>query len=269
MDYRQRFSLKHDIIPKNAGGKGFFPKLPGYDRLEKRFVYVAKDPSVGILTADPGIGKTACIRHLCESLTRPEFKVHYLPVMQSGPTDLYRQMAASLGLQPSFRRSSLIAQIKTTLDKQAMAEQEKPVFIIDEAHRLHYDFLMDLSAFINFDMDRKQVVSFWLLGLPVLKQTLSLKAFEVLSSRITAKCSLHPIQDFKLFKEFFAFCSKIAGATRDLFSDTALNLLYRASKGIPRKIAYLTREALMLTHENEKDFVDEHAMEEVLEEEDR
>jgi type II secretory pathway predicted ATPase ExeA len=45
-------------------------------------------------------------------------------------------------------------------------------------------------------------------------------------------------------------------------------LLYRASRGIPRLVARLLREALMLAHEQDKNFVDDAVMEAVLDEED-
>ena len=38
--YRQRFSLMHHPIPKDAHGKTFFDKAPGYLRLKRSFLRI-------------------------------------------------------------------------------------------------------------------------------------------------------------------------------------------------------------------------------------
>ena len=63
--YRQRFSLIHDVMPKAACGKSFYDKSEGYLRLQRSFRALLEDKGVGLLTAEPGVGKTAAIRNLC------------------------------------------------------------------------------------------------------------------------------------------------------------------------------------------------------------
>ena len=70
--YRQRFGLSGHPLPKDAQGKTFFDKTPGYKKLERAFGQLVEDPGLGVLTADAGVGKTAAIRNLCASLPRPD-----------------------------------------------------------------------------------------------------------------------------------------------------------------------------------------------------
>ncbi len=76
--YRKRFGLTGHPMPKNAQGKTFFHKTPNYDRLHRAFGRLVDDPGLGMLTGDPGVGKTAAIRNLCAALPKPDHLVLYL-----------------------------------------------------------------------------------------------------------------------------------------------------------------------------------------------
>ena len=56
-----------------------------------------------------------------------------------------------------------------------------------------------------------------------------------------------------------------AGTTTNLLSDPAREMLFRASRGLPRLAAQLLRAALRRAHERDQNFVDEDAMEHALE----
>ncbi len=104
MDYLQRFSLTHHVFPQNAHGESFF-ETPSYPKLKRRFQMLSREPGLGILVADVGVGKTSAIRNLCHALPRPDFRVVYLCDTAVSPLDLYRQLAVEIGLTPSHRRA--------------------------------------------------------------------------------------------------------------------------------------------------------------------
>jgi len=87
--YRQRFGLTGYPLPKNAQGKTFFDKSPGFKKLERAFRQLIADPGLGVLTADAGVGKTAALRHLCLQLPKPDYLVLYLCAAVYGETDGY------------------------------------------------------------------------------------------------------------------------------------------------------------------------------------
>jgi type II secretory pathway predicted ATPase ExeA len=97
--YRQRFGLTGHPLPKDAQGKTFFDKSPGFKKLERAFRQLVADPGLGVLTADAGIGKTAALRHLCAQLPKPDHLVLYL-CAAVGSFDFYRALALELGLRP-------------------------------------------------------------------------------------------------------------------------------------------------------------------------
>ena len=78
---------------------------------------------------------------------------------------------------------------------------------------------------------------------------------------------LEPLTDRAAFLAFLNQGLAAAGATSGLLSDPAAELLFRASRGVPRRVAWLLREALTLAHERDKGFVDDTILEAVLDEE--
>ena len=55
------------------------------------------------------------------------------------------------------------------------------------------------------------------------------------------------------------------GATEKILADPAMELLLRASRGLPRVASKLLCAALRLAHERDQSFVDEHVLEAAIE----
>lgn len=263
--YRRRFGLTHHPLPKNAQGKTFFAEGASYTRLARRFGQLAQDPGVGVLTGEAGVGKTAAMRNLCGELPQPDYRVIYLCDTAVSPLDLYRTLAGELGVAPSHRRSQLWADLKRALVHLVDERGTAPVVVIDEAQHLSDRFLADLSGFLNFAFDSRDLFTLWLVGLPALARHLRMHQHAPLAMRVAVQIHLEP-----LGRE--AFCALVvhgleaAGATSKLLSDPALELLFRTSHGVPRLAARVLRAALRAADERGQNFVDEHVLEDVLDE---
>ena len=263
--YRQRFSLSGHPFPQDACGKTF-TEPPGFDRLARRFAMLAREPGLGVLTGDAGLGKTTALRHLTSQLPRPDYQVLYVCDTQASPLDFYRQLARELGIQPSHRRAQLWHDIKQVIIELVDEQNPRPVIIVDEAQHLSDSFLADLSGFLNFTFDSRSLLVFWLVGQPVLRRRLRMKQHAALASRVVARVHLEPLTDRTAFSTFLAGGLRAAGATTDFISEPAVELLFRASGGLPRKLARLLREALYLADERDKAFVDDTLVEAILDE---
>lgn len=264
--YRQRFGLSRHPFAQDVSGERVLP-VPGYDKLQRRFAMLAREPGLGVLTGLAGLGKTTGIREQCSQLPRPDYRVIYLCDAAVSPLDLYRQLAVELGVTPSHRRGQLWQDLKAAMVDAVDEQGVQPLLIVDEAQHLGDRFLLDLSGFLNFAMDSRNVLPLWLVGQPQLASVLRMKRHAALASRVAARVRLEPLTDRKLFVAFLQQGLEAAGATSSLLSDPAVELLFRASHGIPRNLARLLREALMLAHEQDKSFVDDTMVEAVLDEE--
>lgn len=258
--YRKRFGFTHHPLPKDARAKTFCTALPGYQRLATTFDHLLDDRGLALLTGEAGVGKTAAIRNLCHQLPSPDHRVLYLCDTAVSPLDLYRTLALELGIQPSHRRGQLWTDLKTSLLHMVDEHATRPVIILDEAHHLSDRFLADFSGFLNFAFDSRDLLTVWLVGLPPFLTTLRMRQHAPLAMRITAHVHFEPLtrQDFATLLDH---ALDAAGATSNLLSDPAREMLFRACRGLPRPASKLLRTAFRAAHDNEQDFIDEHTME--------
>ena len=258
--YRQRFGLTGHPLPKDAQGKTFFDKAPGYKKLERAFRQLVEDPGLSVLTSDAGVGKTAAIRNLCAQLPRPDYLVLYLCDTAVAPLGLYRTLATEIGVQPSHRRAQLWTDIKKALVHLVDERGTAPIIILDEAQHLSDPFLIDLSGFLNFAFDSRDILTLWLVGLPPLTRHLRMQQHAPLAMRVVHQIHLESL-DRELFGAMIEHGLKAAGATQTILADPARELLFRASRGVPRVASNLLRRALCEAHERNQTFIDDHTME--------
>jgi type II secretory pathway predicted ATPase ExeA len=119
-----------------------------------------------------------------------------------------------------------------------------PVLVVDEAHLLSDKFLLDLSGFLNFAFDSRDLLCLWLVGLPTLRRTLQMHQHDALAMRLGAQVHFEPTTDREAFISAINACLDGVGARSKLLSDPAYEILFRASRGVFRVAAKLLRGAL-------------------------
>jgi len=262
--YKKRFALKGHPLPKDACGKTFFDDTAGYRRLSRGFANLLEDRGLGVLTGAAGLGKTAALRNLCLALPKPDHRVIYLCDTAVAPLDMYRQLAVELGLRPSHRRSQLWTDIKLAMVHMVDEQGSLPVLVLDEAQHLSDRFLIDLSGFLNFAFDSRDVFPVWLVGLPRLLTHLRMQQHAALAMRVAVHVHLEP----PARDDFVAMVHhglRAVGAKDKLMSDPALELLFRAAHGVPRVASRLLRTALREAHHRDQSFIDEQVLEAAIE----
>ena len=258
--YRKRFGLTGHPLPKNAQGKTFFEDTPGYERLKRDFEHLILEPGLGTIGADAGMGKTAAMRNLCAQLPKPDYLVLYNCDTAVAPLDLYRTIATAIGVQPSHRRAQLWTDIKKALVHMVDERGSSPTIVLDEAQHLSDSFLVDLSGFLNFAFDSRDLITLWLVGLPALSRHLRMQIHAPLAMRVVYQVHLEPL-DRKLFAAMIDHGLEAVGATQNVLADPARELLFRASRGVPRLASNLLRRALREAHQRNQSFIDENTME--------
>lgn len=258
--YRKRFGLSGHPMPKDAQGKTFFDKSHAYDKLKRCFQRTLDEPGLALLTGEPGVGKTAAIRNLCLKLPKPDYLVLYVSDTAVSPLDLYRTLASELGVRPSHRRAQLWADIKKALVHLVDERHTAPVIILDEAQHLGDRFLVDLSGFLNFAFDSRDLLTLWLVGLPALRKTLASQEHAALATRIATQVHFEPVADKDAFADAILGSLAAVGASQKILAEPALDLLFRQSRGFLRVAARLLRTALRIAHERDQSFVDESVM---------
>ena len=155
-------------------------------------------------------------------------------------------VARALGIEPSYRRAQLWRDIKDRIHELVDSKQVMPVWIIDEAQNLPPEFFRDFPAFLNFAFDSRDMISVWLVGHPILAQTLERAPYAALHSRIQARVQIRPIVERDCFTQLILHSLKSAGCQHTLLADSGMELLRLASKGLPRQAGRILRTAMRL-----------------------
>ena len=265
MSDKTRLDLSVYPLPKNAQGKTFFDKSPGYTRLRRAFRQLVEDPGLGVLTAEPGVGKTAAIRNLCAELPRPDHLVIYLCDTTVSPLDLYRSLAGELGVRPSHRRGQLWDDLKKALVHMVDERGTVPLLVLDEAQHLSDTFLTDLAGFLNFAFDSRDLLTLWLVGLPHLTRRLHMQQHAALRSRVGVEIRLEPLER-DAFVAAVEHGLKAAGASQKILADQAMEMLFRGSRGVLRIASKALRTGIRMAADRGQSFLDEPVIQAALDE---
>lgn len=259
--YRQHFGLKHAPLGKDC--KELFSNGQ-LDDINRQFKWLLDSPGVGLLSAEPGLGKTAALRQLTRGLNPHRYLICYLAETDFGRLEFYRNLAKQLGLEPSFRRMDLWRNIKEHITQLATQKHILLVLIIDEAHNLSQEFLRDFPSFLNFVFDSKDYMTVWLLGHPELARTIDRASNAALASRIQARCTLHSIDDRDEFRKLVLHGFTDAGCSHTLLSDTGIELLRMASKGNPRLVYQLLVTSMRLATDKKMNHLSDDILNEAI-----
>ena len=241
--YRQHFGLRHAPLDKDCTELWDDGALA---RLAERFQWLLTSPGIGLLTGEPGVGKTAALRHLTHGLNPHRYQTIYLAETEFGRIDLYRSLARSLGLEHSYRRADLWRELKLRITELATGKQVLPLWIIDEAQNLPPEFFRDFPSFLNFAFDARDLITVWLVGHPPLASMLERTPYAALYSRIQTRVQLQPVIERERFAQLITHALKTAGCTHTLLADSGLELLRQASRGLPRQAGRILRTAMQL-----------------------
>jgi MSHA biogenesis protein MshM len=239
--YRQHFGLT--AAPLDKGTVELWDD-GALAHLEERFLWLLQSPGLGLLTGEPGVGKTAALRRLTSTLNPHRYEVIYLAETDFGRTDLYRSLALALGLEPVYRRAQLWRDLKARILHQVDGKNRLPIWIIDEAQNLPIEFFKDFPAFLNFAFDSRDLMTVWLVGHPVLAQLLNRAPYTALAGRLQVRVQLKPVIERDRFAQLILYALKTAGCQHTLLSDSGLEILRQASQGLPRQAGRILRAAM-------------------------
>ena len=241
--YLQHFGLRHRPLGKESAALWDDGMMAG---LGERFAWLLNSPGGGLITGEPGVGKTAALRQLTHDLNPHRYLAIYEAETDFGRLDIYRSLARALGVEPAHRRAQVWRDLKARIIELVDGRQITPVWIIDEAQNLPPEFFRDLPAFLNFAFDARDVMTIWLIGHPALAQTLERAPYAALHSRIQVRIQLRPIIERERFAALIAHALKSAGCAHTLIADSGLEILRQASRGLPRQAGRILNNALRL-----------------------
>jgi type II secretory pathway predicted ATPase ExeA len=198
---------------------------------------------IGLITGEVGSGKTTVCRQLGAALHPGLHRLFYVPLSTGNVMDMYKAIAWQLGLPVERNRASAYRAIHTEVTRLAVECRIHPVLVVDEAQHLRNDVLEDLRLLTNYAMDSEPRLCLLLVGLTELRRRLSMAVHESLAQRIVVRFHVGGLSRDEM-PQYIEHRLRLAGAAVPLFEPGAVEALYQATHGLPRKVNLVAHYAL-------------------------
>lgn len=200
------------------------------------------------IIGEVGAGKTLLCRKLLDTLGE-EFITAYLPNPDLNPIELRRALARELGidLKNLLDQHELITLINHRLLALHQADK-RVVLLIDEAQALPLESLEALRLLTNIETEKTKLLQVVLFGQPELDEHLANQQLRQLVQRITFSYYLPLLSREDLDIYLFQRLALVGSTAGSLFAKGAKDILYKASKGVPRMVNILCHKALLVAY---------------------
>jgi general secretion pathway protein A len=198
------------------------------------------------LTGEVGTGKTTVIRSLLEQLPG-HADVALILNPRVTPAEFLLTICEELHVPvPEAGRGST----KTLMDLigrhllDTHARGRRVVLIVDEAQNLGTETLEQVRLLTNLETATTKLLQIILIGQPELRTLLDQPDLRQLAQRITGRYHLDPLSAEET-SGYVKHRMRVAGATAEVFTPSALREIHRLSGGIPRVINVICDRTLL------------------------
>jgi type II secretory pathway predicted ATPase ExeA len=240
--YRKHFALTAFPFDLNPEPDALFPSA-SLGEAEARLKHLLELRGIGLITGEAGSGKTTACRKVAASLHPGLYRVFYVPLSTGNVMDMYKSIAWELGLPTERNRADAFRIVRSEITRLTQEARQRPVLIVDEAHHLRNEVIEDLRLLTNYQMDSDNRLCLLLVGLTELRRRLSMAVHESLAQRIVVRYHLGGLARDEL-AAYLAHRLHMAGCALPLFEPQAIEALFQASQGMPRKINRLAHYAM-------------------------
>ena len=198
-----------------------------------------------VLTGEVGTGKTTILNALLRKL-HPSVRTAYLFNTALSVEDFFGYLFDELELPQvePFKTSAALHQLNLYLIDR-LKRGLQTLMIVDEAQNLSPELLEEIRMLSNLETPQSKLLQIILVGQPELATKLAMPELRQLRQRVELRHEIKPLDPddtMNYVKERLA----IAGhATGEIFTNSALRLVYRYADGIPRVTNVLCDNALV------------------------
>ena len=241
--YLSHFGLKHYPFEKTLRTDELL-ETETQAEARARIRHLVELRGIGLLTGEPGVGKTAVCRQVTDGLHEGLHQVRYVSFSTGSVRDTCNAIAAAFGLAESQSRVTLFQALRAETERLVTESGRLPVLVLDEAHHLGNDVLAEFRMLANHHMDSANRLCLLLVGLTELRNRLRMAVHEPLAQRIVVNCHLCALGHDEV-GTYVGHRMRLAGADVPVFAPAAVEALALAASRVPRKIDRLAHHALI------------------------
>ena len=236
------------------------------DELIERLKYTAQKQLFAVVLGDSGCGKTTTLRRFVDETQHDNYFSLYLSDSKLTPRTFYKSLLEQLGFEAKYFRNDAKRQLHKEIEIMKGLNGIRPVAIVDEAHLLGKEMLEEIRFLLNFKMDSQSPMALILSGQTELWDKLKLQSYAAIRQRIDIQCVVGRL-DRARTDEYISSQLAFAGADREMFTEAAIDEVFKFSGGIPRLINKACTESLIFGAQNRKSILDDRMVKVVVEQE--
>ncbi len=254
------FSLKHNPFSPDVPVEALYRTPKMESKMESfcfRIEQLVGEGGFGLITASPGMGKSATLRVLAERLSGlRDVKVGVLCRPQASIGDFYRELGYLFGVELApHNRWGGAKVLRDRWQGHIDASASRPVLLVDEAQETKPAVLSELRLLSSAKLDSHMLLTVVLAGDQRLTERFRSEELAPLGSRIRVKLTLDRASPEEL-RQTLLHALHCAGAPKLMTSELIATLCDHA-QGNPRALMNQASELLDLAAEREASHLDE------------
>jgi len=218
-----------------------------------------------VITGDIGSGKTTLIESFLAGLPE-DIVLAQISQTQLTPVEFLQTLLVEFGFTPFRKRKvELLAMLKDFMVAH-YAAGKKILLVIDEAQNLSHKVLEEVRLLSGLEAQKEKLLRIILAGQPELSYKLDSPMLQQLTQRVRLRFHLGALSKRETH-DYITHRLNVAGANgRTIFEDSACDIVFRYSGGVPRLINVICDTALLCAFAEERTVIDEQLVKAAAEE---
>ena len=246
----QHYGFAHHPFGRHAPQDAIL-RHRGFEEALRRLLFAVELEGLAVLVAEAGCGKSLVLGELANALQTQGWAIHYFAHATVGPFSLINVLAHKAGLAPRRSRGETALALAETL----LEDERKHLLVLDEVHDMPDATLADVRLLTIGDFDRHSPFLLLLAGQPALDDRLAEPAHHALDQRVTTYARLQPLSQDETREYIQRRLAAAGAANQPVFEDTAIDEVFEASAGVPRRINNVATSALIVAASRQRRLV--------------
>jgi MSHA biogenesis protein MshM len=249
--YESHFGLRQRPFRSSPDGSSYYPATGHETALASVLQALRQGDSLALLTGEPGMGKTLLCHGLPDRLD-VEVASAFLPHSHfSDRASLLQAILFDLSLPYELGDARREQELRLGLMDFLLGQYtagRRTVLLVDEAQHLGADLLEEIRLLTNLEGGSGAALQVVFVAQPAFLETLRRPGLEGFAQRLAVRARLEPLGLHEA-ADYLLYHVRLAGGRPErVFSDEALEVLARGSRGIPRLLNQAAHQALILAH---------------------